>query len=149
MYFRAVAKEKKYSFTFEEDDISEFDLIGICSHVPFFKLTWDINRSLDFQLALAEKSFTVFGKKGVEFSFPYYSQSIEDDFLSIYLIKNKDRGQTLIPELSQIDYFLFFVNNQTQNLTAINTKLKTLDSVILSEMYDPKQYASTSNIIFE
>lgn len=149
MYFRAVAKVKKYSFEFEEEDISEFDLIGICSYVPFFKLAWGINRSLDFQLALAEKPFTVFGKKGVELSFPYYCQKVDDDFLSIYLIKNKDKGQTLIPELSQIDYFLFFVNNQTQNLTAINAKLKTLDSVALSDIFEPEKYISTSNIIFE
>ncbi len=145
-----MAKVKAHKFLVEEEDVATFELIGISSHVPAYKLVWDFNKTLNFELELSNTNFEVYSKKNNSASFPYYFQSQEEDFLSIYLIKNKHNGSLLIPELQQIDNFLFFVNNQVYEIEKINDALRKMNKTVLaSYIFDPNEYSSVRNIIFE
>lgn|SRR5690554_6920841 len=145
-----MAKVKTHKFIFEEEDIATFDLIGISSHVPTYKLVWDFNKTLHFELETADTEFEVYTKKKEIALFPYYFQNQEEDLLSIYLIKNKHNGALLIPELQQIDNFLFFVNNQVYEMDKVNAALRKMNQTVLaSYVFDPNEYPSVRNIIFD
>lgn len=145
-----MAKVKSHKFILSDEDENEFDLIGICSHVSDFKLAWDLNRNLNLELEFSSKLFTIYPKRNQTADFPYYFQDDEENYLSIYLIKNKYNGHTLIPELHQIDYFLFFVNNQIHDIEKLNNKIRNLEaSIFASYIIDTTKYASIDNIIFD
>lgn len=147
-----MAKNEKHALIFDwEEEADEIEIIGICSHVPSYRLVWDINRVLNFQLKSSIDLLTVYPKKNKELSFSYYyDYGKEEDHMEIYLVKNKENAQLLMPELAQIDYLLFFVNNQVHNVEEINKKIKSkCVTVSLANLFDAENYESTKNIIFE
>lgn len=145
-----MVKAKVHKFSFDEEEEVEYDLIGICSSSPHYKLAWDLNKSLLLELEYSENLFEVYDKKRTLSSFPYFIQEIKEDLLSIYLIKNKLNGKTLIQELNQIDYFLIYVNNQFINTNDVLRQLKEKTSTIQAAFkFTPNDYPSTSNLIFE
>jgi len=145
-----MAKTKSHKFILSEEDEFNFDLIGICSHAADYKLAWDLNKTFHFDLEYSQSMFAVYPKRNHAAFFPYYYQHDEENLLSVYLIKNKHEGKFLIPELSQMDYFLFFVNNQVYDMTEINSKIRTMqDTIFASYIFDPGDYDSVENILFE
>lgn len=145
-----VKSKKEYKFIFDEEDDVTFDMIGICSSSPIYRLTGELNKTLYMDLDFSHDLFEIHYKNKPKHEFPFYKQDIKEDLLSIYLIKNKYQGNTLIPELSQIDYFLFYANNQTIDITKVAEQIKTRISIVqVAFVYDPKEYPSTNNIIFD
>ncbi|MBI2258396.1 MAG: IPExxxVDY family protein [Flavobacteriia bacterium] len=141
-----MTKVKKYNLSFEND--YQYDLIGINSHHPDYRLVWNINQTFYFQLAKANGNYELFDKKGELKSFPYFYYQNEEDFLEVYLIKNKNQGKLLIPEKHQMDYFLFFCNNIVVDISESLSKLRKIDSVMIALPYKAKELESTKNIIF-
>lgn len=134
----------------EVENEIEYDLIGICSHVGDYKLVWNINQTLNINLAKETKYFEVNHKKNTASSkHPYYFMEHEDEKWSIYLIKNKFEGKYLIPEKQQIDFFLFICNNFSIDLGEWIDKLRNTASVIAAYSFDPQKIASTELIEFE
>jgi hypothetical protein len=125
------------------------NLIGICSHQFDYRLVWEINNLLGIQLSKGEGFFEVSHKKAhITSLHNYYEMQDEDNFLSIYLVKNKGDKKLLIPEKSQIDYFLFILKNQNFKCTDLIQKLKSSKIILASLLLNPTDYPSTEEIIF-
>ncbi|MES2588918.1 MAG: IPExxxVDY family protein [Bacteroidota bacterium] len=143
-----MSKIVRHTLAFEND--YDYELIGICSHVSDYKLVWNINESLNFQLEKASNLFMVNTKKGtLASSHPYYFMNDEERRIEIYLIKNKHEGKFLIPEKQQIDYFLFVCNNMLHDLDMWLEKLKTIDCIMAAFSFQAQEFSSTQQIVFE
>lgn len=147
-----MAKDKRHELIINwEENSDEMEIIGICSHVPMYRLVWDLNQLLHLKMRVANSLLEVYTKKGKVIHFPYYyDYGQEQDFMEIYLVKNKHEGNTLIPELFQIDFFLFFINNQLYSMKEIHAAIKEKNrTVSASFVFDAGRYESTDFIIFE
>jgi hypothetical protein len=141
-----MAKQHKYNLVVESE--TDYDLIGICSHHSDYRLVWGINELLKLKLVKSNEDFMVYSKKGGTNSHSFYAQLDPEFEMDYYLIKNKCNGKFLIPEKQQIDYFLFLLNNQTVHVTEWIEKLKNHPSVLTAFQFDPLDFPSADNIIF-
>lgn len=143
-----MSKVVKHTLSFENE--SNYELIGICSHVSDYKLVWNINEKLNFRLEKAQVFFDINSKKGsVVSSHPYYFMEDKENRLEIYLIKNEYFGKFLISEKQQIDYFLFLCNNFVHDVSTINKKLREIECILVSFEFAPDEFSSTQYIVFE
>jgi len=88
------------------DNTPEYTIIGISSHLKDYRLSFNINRKLDFQLKRLSDLEIIKGKnkKTQKFSLFHYEQP--DTQNKIYLISNNTPNGKLIPSQKQTDYFL-------------------------------------------
>lgn len=147
LLFFFMAKQHKYNLTLETN--YDYDMIGICSHHSDYRLVWGLNELLRLKLVKAETLFDTHNKKTGFSKHPYFFQRNEDEMIDFYLIKNKHEGKFLIPEKQQIDYFLFLVGNQTIDVEEWLLKIKTHSSVLTAFTFEPTDFNSTENLIFE
>jgi hypothetical protein len=64
------------------------------------------------------------------------------------MVKNKVNGKYLIPEKPLIDYFIFLVENHLLDPFYFAQKLKDVSSVLGTFVFDPEEFESTENIVF-
>lgn len=141
-----MAKQKKHLLDFENE--LEFDLIGICTPHPDYRVVWDINSTLKWQLGKADDLFEITGKKGQSLSsHTYYFWKDEENLIEYYFIKNKSENKFLIPEYHQIDYFIIVNNLQLETIDHLVGKLKTVGNIMAVFSYDPLEIPSAENII--
>jgi len=127
----------------------DYELIGICSHHSDYRLAWGLNQELKLQLAKSDELFAITNKKGqVVSEHSYYCWSDEENLIEYYLIKNKNEGKFLIPEKSQIDYFLFLRENHVLELEDVLEDVKKINSVMAAYQFDPDDLPSAEQIIF-
>jgi len=146
-----MAKTKKsFVLDFSEEESVNYDILGICTNAPSYQIAWRINQLFRFNLQYSDKLFVCYNKKGVETSFPYYFHEDPDDFHHVYMIQNNYEGNKLIPELFQVDYFIFFVNNELFDIEEFRQKIKKdIDLIQVTYRVEPEKYKSIENIIFE
>ncbi|MCE3295723.1 MAG: hypothetical protein K0R65_1437 [Crocinitomicaceae bacterium] len=143
-----MAKITRHHLEFENE--IDYELIGICSHVGDYRLVWNLNESLDLKLEKSPELFVITGKKGQAVSeHPFYVMHHEQERWSLYLIKNKSEGKFLIPEKQQIDYFLFICNNYTLETDRWVEQLREIPNVVAAYGFDPEDFASAQQIVFE
>jgi hypothetical protein len=147
LLFFFMAKQHKYNLTLEAD--YNYNMIGICSHHSDYRLVWGLNELLKLKLVKAENLFDVHHKKNGFSKHNYFIHKDEEEMLDYYLIKNKAEGKFLIPEKQQIDYFLFLVNNQIIDAEDWLQKIKSHPSVLTAFNFDPTEFSSTENLIFD
>jgi hypothetical protein len=142
-----MSKQKRHVLSL--DTYVDFELIGICSHHSDYRLAWGLNQGLDLHLAKDDELFVVQSKKGTvlsKHSFHFWADV--QNHLEYYLIKNKCEGKFLIPEKSQIDYFLFLRENQLFELEDLLEKIKQINSVMTAFIFEPESLPSAEQIIF-
>lgn len=136
-------------FTLSIEDDFDFDLFGFCSHYTDYRACWAINEGLDLKLVKSDESFMVSGKKGEILSaHSFYEWFDKENLLTYYLIKNKDGVHFLIPELSQIDYFLIVKESGVIAPTEFLAKLKQTPGVLTGFHFDPFELKSAKHLIF-
>ena len=136
-------------FTLSIEDDFDFDLFGFCSHYTDYRACWAINEALDLRLEKSDESFMVSGKKGdVVSAHSFYEWYDEDNLINYYLIKNKNGIHFLVPELSQIDYFLVVKESGAIETDAFLSKLKQTAGVLTAFHYDPFELKSAKHLIF-
>ncbi len=141
-----MAKQKKHLLEFENE--LEFELIGICTPHPDYRVVWDINSTLKWQLGKANDLFVTTGKKGNSISqHSYFLWNDTDNVTDYYFIKNKAENKFLIPEYHQIDYFILIQNLQLETTDEIVDKLKKVGNIMAVFSYDPLNIPSAENII--
>ncbi len=142
-----MSKLKKHILTFQQS--YDFDMIGICSHHNDYRLAWSINDTLKIMLSKAEQEYVVVNKKGVKQSeHSLYEFKDEENLIEYYMVKNKVNGKYLIPEKPLIDYFIFLVENHLFDPFHFAQKLKDVSSVLGTFVFDPEEFESTENIVF-
>ena len=131
-----------------EDDFN-FDLIGLCSHQSDYRVCWSINEHLDLHLSKSLEPFMVSGKKGeVLSSHSFYEWYDEGEAVEYFLIKNKHQNQFLIPEKSQIDYFLVVREAETIEIDDFLTKIREISGILTAFIFNPGELKSSSKLIF-
>lgn len=131
-----------------EDDFN-FDLIGLCSHQSDYRVCWSINEHLGLHLSKSLEPFMVSGKKGeVISSHSFFEWYDENDDVEYFLIKNKYNTQFLIPEKSQIDYFLVIREAGIVEVDDFLTKIKEISGILTAFIFDPGELKSGSKLIF-
>jgi hypothetical protein len=142
-----MGKQRKYTLSVDYE--YNYEMIGICSHHNDYRLVWGINNVLDLSLEKADEDFIVVNKKGQNLSnHSLYEFKDFENLIEYYLIKNKHEGKFLIPEKQNIDYFLFLCENHLGNLEQIIKNLKSVSSVLAVFNFNPEEFVSTENLIF-
>ena len=141
--------KKKIKHTLELEADYDYDMIGLCSHHNDYRIVWGVNELLDIQLEKKEGNFIISNTRGILSQHPYYEFNDSENYLSYFFIKNKHEGKYLITEQKQIDYFFFLINNNLHNLSTVIQKIKTLPTILAAYEFDPTEFQSTENLIFE
>lgn len=142
-----MSKIKKHTITIETD--YDYDMVGICSHHNDYRIVWGLNELLDIQLIKSEENFKISNVKGILSEHPFYEFIDEENYMSIFLLKNKYLGKYLIPEKKQIDYFIFLLNNSCYSIEKFMEQIKKLPTIMAAFSFDPTELSSTENIVFE
>lgn len=144
-----MAKVKKYQLTFDPE--YDYEMIGISSHHHDYRLAWNINNKLDFQLSYSLEQFQIkVTRKKVEelLNFTMFEYDDVTNKVHYYLIKNKEAGKLLIAECPAIDYFLFIHEKDMVDTADIVSKLRSVPSILAVFKLNPEELASTENIFF-
>lgn len=126
-----------------------FEMYGICSHHNDYRLAWGINEKLGIQLIKCDEDYVVVNKKGLKMStHSLYEFKDEENMTEYYLIKNKNFGKFLIPEKPTIDFFIFLFENHMWDPDDLIDQLRNVPSVLGAFVFDPEEFESTQNIVF-
>lgn len=91
----------------------------------------------------------VSGRKGeIVSSHSFYEWYDEDNAVEFFLIKNKHNTKFLIPEKSQIDYFLVIRETGAIEVDDFLTKIKEISSILTAFIFEPGELKSSSKLIF-
>jgi hypothetical protein len=128
----------------------DFDLIGISSHLPNYRLVFFLNEYLNFDLVRADKDVEItLNKENLKSSFAIYNYDNEEDYLSLSCINNKSDSGIFIPELKQTDYLLLIWGNyQNKDVSELNKLIGKIPQVLMSKVIDPESLKSKNNLLF-
>lgn len=125
----------------------EFTLIGISCHTKDYRLCWELNKVLSFDLVRTDD--LEINVKTVINNYPFYEFIDEDNFLEYYLISNRGNNGYLIPEEKKVDFFLMIKGNiMNDQLHDFIIKINSLSLVLTSFKIDPNQLKSKQNLLF-
>lgn len=123
------AKKHRLSIDFDEEPAS-FILFGISGTHKAVKLAWEINQVLDLDFKLSDRITIDNQKKGQVSEHPYFSYFDEENLVSYHLFVNKSFNQSLVPELSKLDFLLKIDDpNEQVDPDEILSKLKEINSL--------------------
>jgi hypothetical protein len=134
----------KIILSIEED--YDFALLGISCHTKDYRLCWELNKVLNFDLVRAidlEINKTTIDK------YSFYEYIDEEHYLEYYLISNRSVTGYLIPEQKKVDFFFMIKGNISDYLIDdILSKTNAISSVLTSFKIDPNQLKSKQNLLF-
>lgn len=137
----------KYTLSLEDD--FNFDLIGLCSQLGDYRVCWSINERIGLRLKKSIEPFMVSGRKGVvNSSHSLYEWEDEEGLVSYYFIQNKSNGKFLVPEQSQIDFFLVIKDAGVVDVDKLLAQLKNIPSILTAFSFDPYDLKSANKFIF-
>lgn len=141
-----MAKKQTYTLDFTPD--YEFLLIGIFCAYRDYRLCFELNRFLQFNLERQTDLEIRVDQKGATGRFPYFFFFNEDEE-EIYLVSNKGNKYYFIPELKQCDYFLL-IKNQSRHTSAeeIEKKIRFISIVSSTSEIDVATLKSAENFLF-
>lgn len=132
-------KAKKHNLLYEAE--IEFEVLAICSPYPDFRLIWNINKTAALQLAKSDEPYSLFNKKGdlssVHSKYYWFDQNDEVQYM---MLKNFEQGKRLVPELDQVDYFLFIQTDYDTPTKGILKALTKCEAVLAAFEVDVEAY---------
>ncbi|MEO9258351.1 MAG: IPExxxVDY family protein [Crocinitomicaceae bacterium] len=130
------------------DNEFDYDLVGICSSASDYRMVWEINQTFGLELKKTEEPYKHFQKKQGVPSFHSMYEFEDDEFgIHYFLIKNKNLGAILIPEMVQIDYFVFLKNNNSHSMEEWVVKVRECETIQTAFLYEPEEIKSCENIL--
>ncbi len=133
--------------TLEVEEDYDFELVGICSHAKDYRLSWEINNVLEFDLEKRE-NYEI-NIKGDNQSYSFFSFIDDENHLEYYLINNRCSKGVLIPEEKKSDYFLLIrgILRGGEKEELIN-KIGEIKNVLTTYEVEVDQLKSKSNLLF-
>jgi len=133
--------------TLEVEEDYDFELVGICSHAKDYRLSWEINNVLEFDLEKGE-NYEI-NIKGDNQSYSFFSFIDDENHLEYYLINNRCSKGVLIPEEKKSDYFLLIrgILRGAEKEELIN-KIGEIKNVLTTYEVEVDQLKSKSNLLF-
>jgi hypothetical protein len=127
----------------------DFILIAITSQLRDYRLCYHINKELyiDFR-KVADYCLSLFaGSEPLQFS--QYFFKIEASETEFYLIANQSTAGYLIPEMSNINYFLLVKNHFDQeDLDDMLMRLNRIENIESVMQVNPLHLKSNENLLF-
>jgi len=134
-------------FLLNIDEDYDFTLVGISCHSKDYRLSGEINKTLNLDLIRIED--LEIHKKDTISSYSFYEYIDADNYLEYYLISNRGNNGFLIPEQKKVDFFLVAKGNISDNHTNdVISKINTLSLVLTSFSIDPNLLKSKHNLLF-
>ena len=122
------AKKKLHKLNFEYE--RDYMLVGIASHENDYRLSWALNKALNFKLAKTDDLITNHPKHKIDLNYSMYCFS-DDEYLNYHLISNKSDKGFLLPTMKNIDFILKISGDADMDfLNKLLMKLKQIDIVI-------------------
>ncbi len=131
-----------------DDCDDDFSLIGISTSLKGYKLCWEINNLLNFNLIRYDDIELI--KKDMSIHFAVYKYEIEEDFTSFYLISNNNKNINLLPERKEAD-FLLMIKEPISNdeINSYIKKLRNINNIQIAFNIIPETLKSRNNLIIE
>jgi len=131
--------------TLELEEDFDFKLIGISCHSKDYRLSFELDRTLEFDF-FKEENLEIKIKEGfAEFSF--YSYIDEENYTEYYLLSNRGSMGYLVAEEKLSDYFLVIkglINDEKEILK----KLNQIKLVLKAYSINVEELKSKRNLIF-
>jgi hypothetical protein len=127
----------------------DFILIAITSQLRDYRLCYHINKELHFDFRkVADYCLSLFGgNEPLQFSQYYFK--IEASETEFYLIANHSTAGYLIPEMSNINYFLLIKNHFDQeDLNIMLMRLNCIENIENVKQVNPLHIKSNENLLF-
>ena len=141
-------KIKKY--VLEKDDLASFDIIGICSAQSDFRLALQLNREFTIYLEKSSEQIEIPIKKtGLHNLFSFYSFRDPNNFISYFLIRNRQDSRILLAEKPSIDYFLIIQDNYSFDSQEVVDNLRKMDCVMAAFTFSSDEFNLSEYLIFE
>ncbi len=139
---------KKQTYTLAYTPEFDFLLIGIFCAYRDYRLCFELNRYLQYNLERKTDLELTLDQKGSSGRFPYFS-ALNEDEEEIYMVANKGSRYYFIPELKSCDYFLLIKNPSRYTLAEeIEKKIRFISIVSSTFEIDPYQLKSAENFLF-
>lgn len=125
----------------------DFFIIGIVCNDSDYRLSWQINATLDTTLSKDED--IVLKQKQNQFTFSLFSYEDEELFLKYSLIKNKSQSTFFIPEQKNFDFFLKISGELTESdVEIIVASIRSIPEVSIAKYVSPQELKSINNFLF-
>lgn len=132
-------KQKKHTISYEAE--IEFEVLAICSPYPDYRLIWNINKFAELQLAKSDNLYAAYNKKGeLSSSHSKYYWFDDHEEIQYMLLKNHEQGKHLVPELDQVDYFLFVQTDFNTPTKRIHKALSNCEGIMAVFEVDVEAY---------
>ncbi len=133
--------------TLEIEEDYDFELIGICSHAKDYRLSWELNQQLNFDLVKDDNlELTVKGEKQ---NHSFFSFIDDENLVEFYLINNRSEGGVLIPEEKRSDYFLLIRGVlRDGQIEGLVREISTIKNVLTTYEIEVEQLKSKNNLLF-
>jgi hypothetical protein len=123
-------KKKRIHTLSIEPDYS-FYLIGISSRENDYRLSWSINNQMKTNFTRTANMQVPGGKSGIMLEFSRYNFVDDESMLHYILVSNHSENGFLLPEFSQLDFFLKITGlTKAENLNKVIHKLRKVDTIL-------------------
>ena len=142
----SVMKKSKLIIEYDFD----FELLGILSPAPGYKLAWEINQALGIQL-VKQPDLVVGFKNSEEKSFSFYAYETQLNRLKLF--KNRPGEQEngkyfLIPEFPHYDFIILAAMEEQNAHQQLIQKVKSISAIQFVASIPVEGLKSKSNFIF-
>lgn len=125
----------------------DFIVIGIFCAYRDYRLCFELNRVLNFNLVRQDDLEVRLEKRGSHGTFAWFFQ-LNDDEEEIYMVANKGTNGFLIPELRQTDYFLVIKNpSRYTTVDEMERKMRFVAIISSTAALDPTALKSAENFL--
>ena len=124
-----------------------FQLIAIASHQSDYRLSWALNRKLNWNFQKAEDLTVQNPKSSGEQHFNTYSYT-DSHNRTIYLIANKSADGFLFPSMTNIDFLLKANGLPDNDIHLMITRIRQIDFVITAFRLENLSSKDRKKIIF-
>jgi len=139
--------KKKIRLTYDEN--FDFYILGISSFDKDYRLIWNINNSLGFQLVRTDNHVAFDKKAKTELDFPSYIYKDEDRYVRYRFIANKSDDMFLLDELRNIDYILLIQGEVDQSfVSSLRKDLSGVENVQAVFLIDPGKLKNKQRLFF-
>lgn len=139
----------KIILDWDETENFDFDLIGISTNIPDYKLVHKLNEVLHIDLARNREDFEIKQSPKPSKFFSWYSYLPEEEDLKIYLIVNKSENNYLVEEIKQMNSFLLIFGELNYlKATEVAQAIKNIPLIISSTVIDVESLKSKNNFVF-
>lgn len=139
----------KFTLDTDPEDHIDFLLIGIVSHAKPYRLCWNLNKTMHFNLVSTNEKIEISNaRKKQHFVFEIYNYNDEESRINYYLIPNKSGTGYLIPELKHVDYILMLKENLTADINLIIDQIRQSDQVMTCFEINTEEVKSLENLLF-